>query len=123
MASDKKTAADFHFRLATSADIPRLGALIEASVRGLSAGECSPSQMDQALGTWLGLDTQLITDETYFMVEPSEWPEMLAGCGGWSRRRTPYGGDHRPGRDDARLDPGTQAAKIRAFCTTHRPSR
>lgn len=108
-------AQDFHFRVATADDIPRIGPLIEASVRGLSVGEYSPSQMDQALGTWLGLDTQLITDGTYFVVEPAGQPLVLAACGGWSRRRTPYGSDHRPGRDDALLDPGTEAAKIRAF--------
>jgi GNAT superfamily N-acetyltransferase len=77
--------------------------------------------MDQALGTWLGLDTQLIADGTYFAVEAAENPEHLetiadlAACGGWSRRKTPYGSDHRPGRDDAFLDPRTEAAKIRAF--------
>lgn len=103
------------YRLATMADIPRIGPLIEASVRGLSAGDYSPSQMDQALGTWLGLDTQLIMDGTYFVVEAANEPEMLAACGGWSRRRTPYGSDHRPGRDDALLDPAKDAAKIRAF--------
>ncbi|HEX4039421.1 MAG TPA: GNAT family N-acetyltransferase [Acidobacteriaceae bacterium] len=106
---------DFHFRLATVEDIPQIGPLIEASVRGLSVDEYSPSQMDQALGTWLGLDTQLIADGTYFVVEPAGQRGMPAGCGGWSRRRTPYGSDHRPGRDDALLDPKTEAAKIRAF--------
>lgn len=106
---------DFHTRMATAADIPRIGPLIEASVRGLSTREYSASQMDQALGTWLGLDTQLIADQTYFVVEPAGQPGVLAACGGWSRRRTPYGSDHRPGRDDALLDPKTEAAKIRAF--------
>lgn len=118
------TAADLHYRLATPADIPRLGPLIEASVRGLQAQDYSPSQMDQALGTWLGLDTQLIADRTYFAVEaplvsahPAGLPTVggLVACGGWSRRKTPYGSDHRPGRDDALLDPATDAAKIRAF--------
>lgn len=110
------------YRLATSADIPHLPALIEASVRGLQAQAYSASQMDQALGTWLGLDTQLIADQTYFVVEPEgeSAPELascggLAACGGWSRRKTPYGSDHRPDRDDALLDPRRDAAKIRAF--------
>jgi GNAT superfamily N-acetyltransferase len=103
------------FRLAVAADAPRLSALIETSVRGLQAGDYTPSQIDQALGTWLGLDTQLIADGTYFAVEPIEQPATLAACGGWSRRRTPYGSDHRPGRDDALLDPSRDAAKIRAF--------
>jgi GNAT superfamily N-acetyltransferase len=105
---------DLLYRLATAADIPRLPGLIEASVRGLQAADYSPSQMEQALGTWLGLDTQLIADQTYFVVEGGGGEE-LAACGGWSRRRTPYGSDHRPGRDDALLDPQADAAKIRAF--------
>lgn len=103
------------YRVARVDEIPRIGPLIEASVRGLSVEEYSTSQMDQALGTWLGLDTRLIADGTYFVVEPAGQPGMLAACGGWSRRRTAYGSDHRPGRDDALLDPKTDAAKIRAF--------
>jgi GNAT superfamily N-acetyltransferase len=107
--------SDLRFRLATMDDIPRIRPLIEASVRGLSAQAYSPSQVDQALGTWLGLDTQLIEDRTYFVVEPAGQPGVLVACGGWSRRKTPYGSDHGPGRDDALLDQATEAAKIRAF--------
>lgn len=107
--------AHIRFRLAIASDAPRLRALIEASVRGLEADDYSPSQIDQALGTWLGLDTQLIADGTYFAVEPIADPSVLVACGGWSRRRTPYGSDHRPGRDDSFLDPRKDAAKIRAF--------
>jgi GNAT superfamily N-acetyltransferase len=103
------------FRLAEPADAPRLTALIEASVRGLQAQDYSPSQIDQALGTWLGLDTQLIADGTYFVAELIDEPGVLVACGGWSRRKTPYGSDHRPERDDALLDPRKDAAKIRAF--------
>jgi GNAT superfamily N-acetyltransferase len=112
------------YRLATPADIPHLGPLIEASIRGLQTHDYSPSQIEQAIGTWLGLDTQLVADQTYFAVEvPAEAADLgqlptignLAACGGWSRRRTPYGSDHRPGRDDSFLDPRTDAAKIRAF--------
>jgi GNAT superfamily N-acetyltransferase len=110
-----KNLEHLRFRLAVAADAPRLTALIEASVRGLQAQDYAPAQMDGALGTWLGLDTQLIADGTYFAVEPVADPGTLAACGGWSRRRTPYGSDHRPGRDDALLDPRTDAAKIRAF--------
>ena len=115
--------ASLLYRLATPADIPHLGPLIEASIRGLQAGDYSPSQIEQAIGTWLGLDTQLVADQTYFAVEvpaganPSRLPTIggLAACGGWSRRKTPYGSDHRPNRDDSLLDPRTGAAKIRAF--------
>ena len=112
-----------HYRLATPADILHLGPLIETSIRGLQTNDYSPSQIEQAIGTWLGLDTQLIADQTYFAVEvpaasnPDHLPTMgnLAACGGWSRRKTPYGSDHRPGRDDSFLAPGIDAAKIRAF--------
>ncbi len=48
-------------------------------------------------------------------MEPIADPSVLVACGGWSRRRTPYGSDHRPGRDDALLDPRSDAARIRAF--------
>jgi GNAT superfamily N-acetyltransferase len=109
------TLDHLRFRLAVLEDAPRLSALIEASVRGLQAGDYSPLQIDQALGTWLGLDTQLIADGTYYAVEPMADPAALVACGGWSRRKTPYGSDHRPGRDDSLLDPRTDAAKIRAF--------
>lgn len=113
-----------HYRLATPSDIPHLGPLIETSIRGLQTNDYSPSQINQAIGTWLGLDTQLIADQTYFAVEVQEAPQTtaclptiggLAACGGWSRRKTPYGSDHRPNRDDSFLNPATEAAKIRAF--------
>ncbi|HEY6445950.1 MAG TPA: GNAT family N-acetyltransferase [Acidobacteriaceae bacterium] len=103
------------FRLAVSDDAPRLTELIAASVRGLQTQDYSPTQIEGALGTWLGLDTQLIADGTYFAAELIEDPAKVVACGGWSRRHTPYGSDHRPGRNDAALDPRTDAAKIRAF--------
>jgi GNAT superfamily N-acetyltransferase len=116
---------DFTLRPATAGDIPALHALIEASVRGLQAADYSPAQLDGALGSVLGLDTQLIRDGTYFVAEPVEcaetarerWngPGRLAGCGGWSRRKTLFGADHGPGREPALLDPATDAAKIRAI--------
>ncbi len=105
-----------HLRLATSSDIPALHALIEASVRGLMIQGYSLPQLEGALGTYLGVDRQLITDGTYFVAEvktPSG--ATLAGCGGWSKRKTLFGADHRPGREDGLLDPSQDAAKIRAF--------
>jgi GNAT superfamily N-acetyltransferase len=117
----RPSADSLHYRLASLADVPNLGSLIEASIRGLQASDYSPRQIEQAIGTWLGLDTQLIADQTYFAVEVLANPESLptigglAACEGWSRRKTPYGSDHRPGRDNALLDPRTDAAKIRAF--------
>jgi GNAT superfamily N-acetyltransferase len=108
------------YRLATLADIPRLHALIDRSVRDLQAGDYTPSQIDQALRTYLSLDTQLIADQTYFVVEDDAG--NIVASGGWSMRRTLCGGDtsldgcgNAAGRDASLLDPATEAAKIRAF--------
>lgn len=111
------TSPQLHIRLATIADTPALHALIEASVRGLQAGDYTQAQINGALGTLLGLDTQLITDATYFVVEAelTNSQRQIVACGGWSRRKTLFGSDHRAGREDAFLDPATDAAKIRAF--------
>ncbi len=156
----------FVLRLATEEDIAALHTLIEASVRGLQADDYSPAQIEGALGTVLGLDTQLIRDGTYFLAEavgglgtPIEMPESvlsgakahghfralnvraeartlrarnlhkpdlsiasdaldsqrLAGCGGWSKRRTLFGADGGPAREPELLDPATDAAGVRAI--------
>lgn len=99
-------------RKATSADIPELNALIARSARGLSAGDYRAQQIEGALRGAFGVDTQLLTDETYFVVEDAG---RIVGCGGWSYRSTLFGGDARTGRDSSVLDPNTQPAKIRAF--------
>ena len=104
----------FQLRLATRDDVPTLHALIEASVRGLQAGDYTPAQIEGALGTVLGLDTQLIADQTYFVAEYGE-DGRLAGCGGWSKRRTLFGADRGPGREPELLDPKIDAAKVRAI--------
>jgi GNAT superfamily N-acetyltransferase len=112
-------AATFRLRLATEEDIPALHALIEASVRGLQAGDYTRAQIEGALGTVLGLDTQLIADRTYFVAEALDQNvqarRRLAGCGGWSKRKTLFGADHGPGRALELLDPATEAAKVRAI--------
>ena len=107
----------FALRLATEADIPALCVLIETSVRGLQAGDYTPAQIEGALGTVLGLDTQLIRDETYFVAEGRdlEGRARMAGCGGWSKRKTLFGADRGPGRAPELLDPSTDAAKVRAI--------
>ncbi len=104
-------------RIARKEDIPALHELIALSVRGLMTWAYSASQLEAALGTWLGVDSQLVADGTYFVVEheAADGTKKMAGCGGWSKRKTPYGSDHRPGREDRLLDPKTEAAKIRAF--------
>jgi N-acetylglutamate synthase-like GNAT family acetyltransferase len=99
-------------RLATLDDVPALTALIAASVRVLQANEYTPSQREKALEKVFGVDTQLISDGTYFVAEEDG---QIAGCGGWSKRKTLFGADHCAGREDALLDPSHEAAKIRAF--------
>jgi GNAT superfamily N-acetyltransferase len=99
-------------RKATAADIPELELLIARSARGLSKGDYRPAQIEGALRGAFGVDTQLLTDETYFVAEDGG---RIIGCGGWSFRSTLFGGDARAGRDSSALDPAVQAAKIRAF--------
>jgi GNAT superfamily N-acetyltransferase len=100
-------------RLAGPEDIPALEAVMEASIAELQRGFLTPAQI-QASRTIMGLDRQLIADGTYFVVEADG---TIAGCGGWSRRATLYGGDHSPGRDAAVLDPATDPARVRAMYT------
>jgi N-acetylglutamate synthase-like GNAT family acetyltransferase len=103
-------------RKATLADVPVLRALIEASVRGLQADDYSPAQIEGALKSVYGVDSQLIADGTYLVAEEtSQSVPVIVACGGWSRRKTLYGGDQYSGREDSLLDPSRDAAKIRAF--------
>jgi|SRR5277367_5960799 len=102
----------FSIRAATLADVPSLDALIARSARGLSTQEYRPAQIEGALRGAFGVDSQLLADQTYFVVEDAG--EIVA-CGGWSFRSTLFGGDARSGRDSSSLDPKTQPAKIRAF--------
>jgi N-acetylglutamate synthase-like GNAT family acetyltransferase len=103
-------------RQAVLADIPALENLIRASVLGLQTGEYTEQQREQALELVFGVDTQLIEDGTYYVAEARvEAHQVMAGCGGWSKRKTLYGSDHCAGREDALLDPQHDAAKIRAF--------
>jgi N-acetylglutamate synthase-like GNAT family acetyltransferase len=107
----------FQIRPAEPPDIPVLQNLIEKSVRVLQAQDYSQTQIEGALGTVLGLDTQLIADRTYYVVEAISDPahQRIAGCGGWSKRKTLFGSDRGPGREDAFLDPLKDNARIRAL--------
>lgn len=98
-------------RTATLEDIPALEALIAESVMTLQP-EYSREQRLAALGSVFGVDRQMIGDGTYFAAIIDA---TIVGCGGWSRRKTPFGGDHSPAKDDSFLDPAADAAKIRAF--------
>jgi GNAT superfamily N-acetyltransferase len=102
-----------NLRLAGEEDIPALERLIPLSVRALQRSHYSAAQMNAAIGSVFGVDRQLIRDGTYFVVEDGT---TLAGCGGWSKRKTLFGSDHHAAtRDDAELDPRHDAARIRAF--------
>jgi GNAT superfamily N-acetyltransferase len=119
--------SNIHLRLAVPEDVAVLRELINASVRGLQTKDYTPVQIEGALKTVFGVDSQLIADGTYIVAEAEEntIPEAgiandpsrkrIVGCGGWSKRKTLYGSDHWTGREDSLLDPLHDAAKIRAF--------
>jgi N-acetylglutamate synthase-like GNAT family acetyltransferase len=123
---------EIRIRKAVVADVPVLQQLIAASVRELQAADYTREQMDGALESVFGVDSQLIADGTYLVAEGRIADETLgvdngvdeknsgvrwviAGCGGWSKRKTLYGSDQWTGREDTLLDPARDAAKIRAF--------
>lgn len=101
-----------HIRVATAEDLPAIRTLIPLSVRGLSGGYYTPEQIESAIRYVFGPDTQLIADGTYLVAERGG---AMAGCGGWSMRRTLYGGDQAKEVEDPLLDPATEPARIRAF--------
>jgi GNAT superfamily N-acetyltransferase len=104
----------FRLRVAGAGDVAGIRELIGESVRGLQAEDYSAAQIEGALSTVFTVDSQLIADGTYFVAE-TEGGE-LAGCGGWSFRKTLYGGDHQVERaEPERLDPTVDAAKVRAI--------
>jgi GNAT superfamily N-acetyltransferase len=106
-------------RLARREDIPALRSVMDAAIAELQKPFLDPQQI-AASRAIMGLDTQLIDDRTYFVVEIDG---EVAGCGGWSRRATLYGGDQTPGRDAALLDPAVDAARVRAMYTDPRHAR
>ena len=112
--SSDRTAGATHWqpRLAREEEIPSLEALIPISVRGLQAAHYSAAQMEAALGPVFGVDRQLIRDGTYFVVVEQE---RILGCGGWSKRKSLYGGDGHRDQPDPELDPAKDPARIRAF--------
>jgi len=104
---------DLDLRVATVEDSPALNALIPASVRGLSQGYYTPAQIESALVHHIfGVDSQLIADGSYFVVEHDD---QIVGAGGWSKRKTLYGGDQLKSDADPLLDPAYDAAPIRAY--------
>lgn len=99
-------------RVARADDLPAIEALIGSSARGLSTGYYTPQQIEGLIRHVFGPDSQLIADGTYYVAEADG---MLAACGGWSMRRTLYGGDQMKAAADPLLDPATEPARIRAF--------
>jgi GNAT superfamily N-acetyltransferase len=103
---------DYSIRHASRADREAIQRLIAESARGLSRAHYDDTQIETAIVTVFGVDTDLIDDGTYFVADSAG---ELIGCGGWSRRRTLFGGDQYASRDASYLDPSSEPAKIRAF--------
>ena len=111
---------EFSSRPATLEDLPKLIAVMDAAISELQRGFLGDEQIEASRAV-MGLDTQLIEDGTYFVIEVPDGD--IAGCGGWSRRATMYGNDHSPGRDARLLDPEVDAAKVRAMYTNPKYAR
>jgi len=103
---------EYQLRRATLEDRAALEQLIAESARGLSRGDYTDEQVEAAVASVYGVDTDLIRDGTYYVAEAEG---SAVGCGGWSKRRTLFGGDRFAARDSGYLDPRTEPAKIRAF--------
>jgi GNAT superfamily N-acetyltransferase len=103
----------FTHRLATREDLPVLRKVMERSIRTFIGARLPPEAVEASFEI-MGVDTTLIDDGTYFVVECEG---RIAGCGGWSRRATLFGGDHSAGRDARLLDPGREPARVRAMYT------
>ena len=101
-------------RPATRDDLDAMRTLVDASIAELQRGFLTDTQVEASRAI-MGVDAQLIDDGTYFVVEIDG---QLAGCGGWCRRATLYGGSQTPGRGAALLDPVTDAARVRAMYTS-----
>ena len=103
----------FTHRLAQPSDMPALKVLMTAAIRELLPQFLSPEKVEASFAV-MGVDSQLIEDGTYFILEEDG---MMAGCGGWSRRATLFGHNHTAGRDSRLLDPKSEPARVRAMYT------
>lgn len=109
-----------HLRTARADDVPALQRLIVRSARELSIPYYTPEQTEAAIRHVFGVDSQLIADRTYFVIESNG---QVVACGGWSKRRTLFGGDQTKAGPDPLLDPAAEAARIRAFFVDPRMAR
>ena len=104
---------DFNYRLATLEDILNIKGLMENSITKLLGNYVNKAELEASFES-MGLDDQLIKDKTYFLIYSEG---LLVGCGGWSNRKTLFGGNHTPNRSNDFLNPNEDAAKIRAMYT------
>ncbi|MFL2701333.1 MAG: GNAT family N-acetyltransferase [Gammaproteobacteria bacterium] len=104
---------NFNFRLANSEDIPAIKGLMEQSITELLGNYLNEEELEASFES-MGLDGQLILDKTYFLID---FEGILVGCGGWSNRKTLFGGNHTPNRSNDFLNPNNDSAKIRAMYT------
>ena len=104
---------NFNFRLANSEDIFAIKGLMEKSITGLLGNYVNEEELEASFES-MGLDDQLILDKTYFLID---FEGILVGCGGWSNRKTLFGGNHTPNRSNDFLNPNNDSAKIRAMYT------
>ncbi len=104
---------NLNFRLAKCEDIPAVKGLMEQSIAVLLGNYVNEEELEASFES-MGLDDQLILDKTYFLID---FEGVLVGCGGWSNRKTLFGGNHTPNRSNDFLDPNHDAAKIRAMYT------
>lgn len=112
-AAENEAAMSLSIRLATAADLPSLEPLVDLAIDRNQRAFLGADQVASSHAI-MGVDHQLVEDGTYYVVLCDG---RLAGCGGWSRRATLYGGDHSGGRDAALLDPARDPARIRAMYT------
>lgn len=107
----------FQARIATPDDVPAIRELMRKAIEVNMQAFLSKAEIEAAKET-MGVDQTLIDDGTYFVIE-TEWQGQtrMVGCGGWGKRRTLYGGNHSPGRDDSLSDPAHEPARIRAMYT------
>jgi len=103
---------EISIRVAVLNDVPALKQLIPLSARVLSKGFYTPRQAESAIKYIFGVDTQLVEDKTYYVAEAEG---QIVGCGGWSKRKTMFGGDQMKAEADPLLDPREDAGRIRAF--------
>jgi GNAT superfamily N-acetyltransferase len=109
----RELPVEFTSRLAVPEDVPALTVLMDRAIAELQRAFLDDAQIASSRAI-MGIDTQLIDDGTYFVVESGA---DIAGCGGWSRRATLYGGNHTPGRDSNLLLPSVDPARVRAMYT------